>query len=113
MAYCTTNWSEETAESKLLRKKDREIESLRDVIVEQAKALTDSKRMYLEAIDRNTEIRDELNDMWGKVAKIKDLLMQAKDAHENAKSQRQRDISIVRLDTLYDVLDILEGNEEK
>ena len=119
MAYTSTNCCE-APESKIMREKNREIEILKEVIVEQAKALTDNKRMYLEVIDRNTELRDardnlrrESNEMFEKVYKIKELLRFAKDAYENAKSQRQREVSKIRVDALQEAIDILEGDEEE
>lgn len=121
MAYCTTNCNMEAPESKIMRERNREIEILKDVIVEQAKALTDSKRLYSELIDRNTELRDardnlrrELNDMGGHVAEIKYILKLAQDdANDTKKSQRQRNISKIKVEALQQAIDILEGDEEK
>ena len=121
MAYCSANCNMEAPESRIMREKNREIEILKDTIVEQAKALTDNKRMYLEVIDRNTELRDERdqlrresNDMYGKVAEIKDLLRLAKEcADDTTKSKHQREVSKIRVEALQDVIDILEGDEEK
>ena len=121
MAYCTTNCCKEAPESRIMRERNREIELLKDVIVEQAKAITESNRLYRELIDRNTELRDardnlrrESNDMCAKIAEIKDLLKLAKEcADDTTKSQHQREVSEIRVELLNDVLDILEGNEEK
>ena len=121
MAYCTTNYCEETPVSRIMREKDREIKILKDVIVEQAKELIEAKTSYLEIIDRNTELRDERdllrresNDMYAKTCKIKDLLRLAKEcADDTTKSEHQRDVSKIRVETLNDVLDILEGKDEE
>lgn len=122
MAYCSDKCVcvEETPEQKIIRKKDREIELLKNVIADQAKRLLDDKISYEEIVDRNQELRDSLtelrietNNMFAKSYRIKELLRLAKDAYENAKSQRQRDVSKIRVELLQDVIDILEGNEDE
>ncbi len=122
MAYCSDKCLlvDESPEAKIMRKKDREIELLKNVIADQAKRLLDDKISYEEIVDRNQELRDAITElrrdstyMFAKMYKIKELLNVAKDAQENAKSQRQRDISKNRVEALQEVIDILEGNEEK
>lgn len=121
MAYCSNKCVEESREEKIIRKKDREIELLKDVIADQAKRLLDDKTSYEEIVDRNQDLRDtitrlriETNDMFAKSYRIKDLLTIAKEcADDTKKSQRQRDISKIRVETLQEVIDILEGDEEK
>lgn len=119
MEYCTTNCCDETQEQKIIRKKDREIELLKDVIVEQAKRLLDDKTSYEEIVDRNQELRDtitqlrrESNGMYAKAYEIKELLRLAKEcADDTKKSQRKRDISKIRVETLQEVIKILDGEE--
>lgn len=121
MAYCSTNCCEETPEQKIRRKKDEEIDKLKDVIVDQAKEYAEIKRLYFELIDYNTELRDERNqlrresnDMDGKVVEIKHLLKLAKEcADDTTKSERQREVSKIRIELLNDVIDVLEGKNEK
>ena len=113
--------NEETAESKLLREKDEEINTLKDVIAEQAKAQLRFKRDYLELTERNLEVIAqkrrllvENNDYCVKVGEIKDLLKLAQEcADDTTKSQRQRNISKIKVEALQDVIDILEGNENE
>ena len=113
--------NEETAESKLLREKDEEINTLKDVIAEQAKAQLRFKRDYLELTERNREVIAqkrrllvENNDYCVKVGEIKDLLKLAQEcADDTTKSQRQRNISKIKVEALQDVIDILEGNENE
>ena len=119
MAYCTTNCTDETLESKLMRKKDREIELLKDVIADQAKRLLDAKISYEEAVERNQELRDtitqlrlEVNDMCVKESEIKDLLSLAKEcADDTAEKQEQKDIIKIRVETLQEVVNILNREE--
>lgn len=121
MGYCGTIKCEESPEQKIIRKKDREIELLKDVIADQAKRLLDDKTSYEEIVDRNQELRDtlsqlrrEVNKTCGHVAEIKYILKLAKDdADDTKKSQRQRDVSKIRVESLQDVIDILEGDEEE
>lgn len=125
MALCGRSYCEETPEVKTIRKKDEEIERLKNVIVEQAKELLEAERDYKEVLACNTELRDardqlndQLNDMCVRlgrsIAETKDLLKLAKEcADDTTKSQRQRDISKVRVECLQDVIDILEGKEQE
>ena len=120
MGLCSIN-CEETPEAKTIRKKDQEIERLKDVIVEQAKERLDALSSYDEMVDFNTELRNarnqlrnELNDMSGRISEIKGLLSLAqKCADDTTKSQRQRDVSKIRVEALQDVIDILEGKEQE
>ena len=121
MPYCSNNYTEESLEQKIIRKKDREIEILKDVIVNQAKEQLDAEIDYQEVLACNSELRDardnlrrESNEMFEKVAEIKDLLRTAKEcADDTTKSQHQREVSEIRVELLQDVLDILEGNENE
>ena len=123
MALCGRSYSEETPEVKEIRKKDQEIERLKDVIVYQAKELQGAQFDYQEVLVYNTELRDardqlrrELDDISGGVSEIKKLLRLAQEcADDTTKSKRQRDVSKIRVELLNDVIDILEGgrNEEK
>lgn len=120
MALCGRNYDVEAPEVKTIRKKDEEIQRLKDVIVYQAKELLEAERDYKEVIACNTELRDErnqlrreLNDISGSVSVIKALLRLAKEcADDTTKSKRQRDVSKIRVEALQDVIDILEGKEK-
>lgn len=124
MGLCAIDRSEESPEVKTIRKKDQEIERLKDVIVEQAKERLEAEWDYKEVLACNTELRDardqlndQLNDMCVRlgrsIAETKDLLRLAKEcADDTTKSKRQRDVSKIRVECLQDVIDILEGKEE-
>ena len=112
---------EEAPESRILRKKDEEIDELKDIIVDNAKERLQAKARYQDMVDYNVDLRDvrnrlrrEIDDMYGKISEIKGLLRLANDcANDTTKSQRQRDVSKIRVELLNDVLDILEGKDEE
>ena len=121
MGLCTIERSVETPEAKTIRKKDREIERLKDVIVYQAKELLEAETNYQEILSYNRELIDardqlrrELNDIKDRAKEIKNLLRLAKEcADDTTKSQRQRDVSKIRVECLQDVIDILDGKEQE
>lgn len=120
MGYVSMN-CEEAPESRILRKKDEEIDELKDIIVDNAKERLQAKARYQDMVDYNVDLRDvrnrlrrELDDMYGKISEIKGLLKLANYcANDTTKSQRQRDVSKIRVELLNDVLDILEGKDEE
>lgn len=115
MKYSEMN--EVSEEQKITEKYEAKISSLKEVIVKQATDLLELKTLYEEA----TEFAKSRMDYFSKtlvkndcnISEIKDLLKLAKKcADDTTKSQRQRDISKIRVELLNDVLDILEGEKD-
>ena len=110
----------ETPEARRIRELDKEIDTLRNVIVDQAKELLQVKTKYQEMSQYNQQLEDSrrrsIHEAYIKTVKetkIKQLLKHAKkDAEDISNGPKQREASKIRIEALQDALDILTETDE-